>query len=209
MTTAYPGAITSAQVQPEAYLDSVLTGQWTDIPLSVFDNAAGSPDILGLDPLGSVSVSNAASLDVVSLIDGTYDEYLLRLSGFKSNANNVTPYMRFSSDNGSTWISTTAYAYGGNAGTYSTTGATQVGFANIMGLDVNEYMHGIIRLFDPYNAGTYTGFISHLNNIRSSTQGGMETMGGSLWSAVAVNAVQFYQNTNNIYGTVYVFGRRL
>lgn len=72
----------------------------TDLQLIANDGGAGGAMVL----LGTATASTSATIDFTSLIDSTYDDYLIRFSGVTTDATLTIATIKVSTDNGSTWL---------------------------------------------------------------------------------------------------------
>jgi hypothetical protein len=203
--TAYPGAIASSQVDAESYIDTVLAGQWTDIVLSTIENASGSPDIIGLDPLAEVTFSSDASWDITSIIDGTYDLYIIELVDFVPATNGVDLWLRTSANNGSTW-NTGASDY-----QISASGDSKLILASGMGSASGEGASAIIHCWNPYGTALDKQFDWNVSFDNSTSYPTNSRSSGAYVNSpsTAQNAVQILCSSGNIEsGTGRIYGRR-
>lgn len=103
---------TRAQVEAELAAGSGITitpsGSGATRVLTLSSSGGGGG---GFVFLGKVTAAAAADAQFLSLISSTYDDYELTWSGFLTNTNNTLAGIQFSSNNGSTWV-TTGYEYG-------------------------------------------------------------------------------------------------
>lgn len=189
-----------------------------------FDGATWTPLLasVGLDYeyLGKVSGSNVSSLDITSLIVSGYTEFEFHLENMYVHSGSLI-YLRASTDNGSSFVSTSgAYAYyrnirnlaTGNTDGGSAFSATQV-VITPSGVNASNYIQsGIMRVVDPLNALFKTMFIMPGGQIHGEQSGAntyvVTDVYGQRNTAAADNAFRFLANTGNITGTVRVWGRK-
>jgi hypothetical protein len=103
-----PGAanITTASGDTGELVKEAGTAIWR---MTDFQRASGQPLVgsaSGLVLLSSQSASGSASLDFTSLIDSTYDEYVVSFDKLIPATNDVDLYLRVSTNNGSSYLAT-------------------------------------------------------------------------------------------------------
>lgn len=168
------------------------------------------------------TASSSASLDFTSFISSDYDEYGIEIVGLIPASNNVPLWLRFSTDGGSTWQTTTYYWSHSNTqigGTgVGSNGQSNVGAILMWGDSSNNGaasggLPGVsmsARLFQPQSASNYKivkgeGVASYQPNSGYY----QFSMGGMWLSATAINALQFKFSSGNISsGTIRVYGIR-
>lgn len=189
----------------------VLTSGGAGVAPTMQDAAGG-----GRVFLGSVTGSTSASMDFESLIDSTYDDYELVLHGIYGSAANANLLLRFSTNNGSSYLATGyKIAGGGN----SSGGAT---FANddaddTTGLRMNTVdshftttaqkgVTGVLR-FPAVNdsgqnprAGGWTDGQQTSGSVRFGVVGGQHNT-PAVW-----NALRLIASTGTITGKASLFG---
>ena len=175
-----------------------------DNPIAMAENASGSPDIIGLDPLATYNPSGAASVDITSLIDGTYDYYYVKCTGIYSSVDGVAIYGRVSDDNGSSW-KTSGYYEGSNTYAYLRliSGSSTIRNSVARAATINFKIAGCFAdansrplVMSDYVYATATPVLTGNTN------------GCGYDSTIQVNALQIYLSSGNITGTIRIYGGR-
>jgi len=164
------------------------------------------------------TISASASINVTSIITSEFDTYVIEIQDLIPATDNVSLWMRTSSNNGTSWDSGASdYShiktgiFTGSTATFTSqalsdnTCALAAAISNGAGRSFNA----TIKLRNPLNSSLYTtgGFVSsHSDNTNqlSNFQGSFRRT-----SASAVNAFQFLMSSGNITsGVVRVYGIR-
>lgn len=180
-------------------------------------SSTGSP---GLVRLAGYTPSAAASVDITSVIDSTYDDYLIRVKGLKPGSDITSLRLAASTDNGSNWLSTSIYEYSIDGIVNDAGGITKI--AGSLTTSMLILGHGSSNQM---GAGTNEdGFVDiHLTNVNSTTYykmlhwiGGYENDVGKWSSAVgagriqttsAINAIQLLMSSGTLSAeNIEVFG---
>lgn len=168
----------------------------------------------GLVLLDTKTASNSATLDFTSDISASYDVYLLIFSEIVPASNGAHATLRYSTDNGSTWSSST-YAYGfanvgDNDGVLAGGAATSQSAAFIsldIGTGTGQGASISVTLYNLTSGSLYKTTNSPLAMVNSdgNFQAGFI---GSTWRTVtAVNALRFLMDSGNIAsGIVRLYG---
>ncbi len=180
-------------------------GKWADA-------AAGGGG--GLVLVEEHTASSSATLDFTSCISSTYDDYLVRLINLTPATNNVSLYLRVSTDGGSTFDSSSNYYWfyegptllgstGNKAGNPST-------FAQITNNAANtrDGITGTLHISNPLQSTTYHT-LRWSDVTTTYNDGNVGTVDGALlWFLTsAVNAFRFYMSSGNITsGTIRCYG---
>lgn len=161
----------------------------------------------GLILVAAANVTNAATIDVASGIDNTYDEYQIHFVLVPAT-DNVTLYLRVSTDGGATWVATgTPYGYWGTraregAGSiqdnwWASTGANQIAIGVNHGNNTTEQVQGIIftRTLRTNRQKMFRALVDSIND-----DGGvaMNMTAGRYNSATAVNGIRLLFSSGNI-----------
>ena len=198
-------AIPSGDVDPDSPLTTGLVTKLRDNHLAQAENAPGSPDINGLDPLLEVTVGAQTNVDVKDIITAAHDIYIfewLSWVGDTDSSNFVRA--RVSTDNGSTFISTSTYKFGASLTTqYTIDGQSGLGSA------AGEGSSFQMLLFDPLNSAMRTRIT--LKGCQTKSNG--DQIGFNFahehTGLIAVNAIRFFNALGNFEsGTLRVYGRR-
>lgn len=200
--------IPNTDVDAESPIDVDLMTALRDNPEAMAQGATGAPDFVGttgasLKLLTATTAAASASVDFTDL-DGTYDEYVITISTAIPATDSDAFYMRVSTDNGSTWI-TTSYRYtqqrfntdGGR--TFSASASTSViGLVDDVGNGTGESVSGIIRVTNVASTSLYKHVCGELTRMNSTGLYSRITLGGLQPTASAVDAIQFYFSVGNI-----------
>lgn len=188
-----------------------------------FVTAGGSQD---WELISTATASNDATIEFTGL-SSTYCAYKIIITSCKPVSDNVGFFLRTSTDNGSTWDSTSGDYYWHNTylvgGVYSDNneaaggalgGSTNIGLiaANNTyrpGNGTGEFLNGEVTLYDTSAANyTYTQWdISYLEE--GNTWAGRSLGAGIRKSSADVDAIQFRFESGNVsVGNFYLFGLR-
>jgi len=178
---------------------------------------------MGIPTLISTSTaSDAASVDITSGIDSTYDEYMFVLTDIGPATNDVMWTWNMSADSGSNYnvTKTTTYfrATHNEADTEGSTNlaysvsddiAQGTGFQTLaegVGSDADESSAGILHLFSPASTTYVKHFYSRVANTKHSPDAQDIFVAGYGNTTSAVDAVQFKMSSGNFDGVIQLFG---
>jgi hypothetical protein len=169
----------------------------------------------GLTLLQVYSPSTAASVDITSIISGTYSKYMITFD-LRPATDSVALRLRTDSNNGASFdAGASDYQYAvttvNSAGTVSgsaSTGATQIQLGSgVIGNATNEGTSGVIWLTFVGSAAMYAHFNFIVADIDTSTLPRSATGSGFRANAAAIDAVQLLFSSGNIAsGTVRIYG---
>jgi hypothetical protein len=175
------------------------SGDW--IPVA----PSGGPGGGGLVLIERQPASADASLDFVTGIDSTYDEYELHFGDFIPATDNQPLYLTVSTDGGSTWASTDYRydMYRDRAGAAATTDASSSAAQILLsgyggGNGTGEAMHGRIICHNLQNASTYKAFRVEVTQWQEAGDLGYSHGGAGWGSATAVNGLRLAFASGNI-----------
>lgn len=188
---------------------------------SAWQDVSDAGTLPGLVLLGQQTASGTATLDFTGLITSTYDEYLIEGVNLIPATNAVLPWIRFSTDGGTSYDSGANYQWansiqtpsGGTGFTAvaSATGASAIiptGSGNVANTAVGGGLRFSARLYDPLSATAHKALIGD-GTFRNSGDSNHYRLnfGGYYISATAVNAMRFLFSSGNIAsGTIRVYG---
>jgi hypothetical protein len=163
----------------------------------------------------SQTASSSATLEFTSSIDSTYASYVLVGAGVLPATDGAALYFRASTDGGSTWLSTSEYAYSTDQATvgtftHSVTSATGTSLYNIqpgVGGASTEGASFHLIVNQPASAALHKGITGQVAapNTSGVFKGG--TTMGALLTATAIDGFQIYFSTGNIAsGRVTLYG---
>lgn len=149
--------------------------------------------------LATASISNVAAVDFTGLIDGTYDEYVLRLNAVVPATNGQDLILQPSTNNGSSWLSgsfsrvqsTTA---GGAASVSAAEGASIVLVNAGSNAGADGGVSGEVRLYRQAAAGQSR--LKWALNSNTGTAG--VNVDGSGFAAQGVNALRLAFSSGNV-----------
>lgn len=166
--------------------------------------------------LGSSEIgSSTAALSYTGLGADSYYKYEIEVDHLSPVTSTAELCIRFSTDNGSTYISSSSYQYAiqyaSVAATPSwnsvgSTSATEIHLAVSQHNSASDGYSGVIEILNPQAAFNTRllcrGFYLHSSVVNYTTE-----VGGYLTTAGAVNAIQIFMNSGNIQnGFVRVYG---
>lgn len=164
--------------------------------------------------LGSFSVTNAATLPITGVMSSTYDEYYIHLQNIRAITDSVSLNAQVSTNNGSTWETTTAYSHARNTTLEVATnnpagggGATSIILVPSLGNAANEAFYLGVDIWGA-NEAAYTNILSRFSGANATPNYANGYGGGVHVSTATVNAVRFLMSGGNITGTALVYGRR-
>jgi len=202
-------AITSGQRAAGAPVDETVVGQVIDNPEAVFANGAGSSDIVGLDPISSVTASGGETyLSFTSGIDTTYDRYKIIGEPLLPGTDNVqllcqiSQSATFYTSANYVWISDVLNADLGTRTLASGTGATSMSITdsaggNKVGNSSGEGAHLELDFLGPALTSIYPsikGIIDYYQNttdLRSARFAGWPTDAAGL-GGTALDGIRFF-----------------
>jgi len=173
--------------------------------------------VSGMTLISAQTASSSAQIDFTTGIDGTYDEYLFVITGLVPATDNTDLWIRFSENAGSSYVSTSSYAYNfvysAGAAAPSATGSsgsdTKIVVIGGLGNSTGEVFQGDIRLFTP-TSSKYK--LMKWNVVMHGQVPSLVTVdGGSVYfgSTNTINAVRFLMSSGNISaGTFRLYGVR-
>lgn len=145
------------------------------------------------------TVSNAANLDFINL-SANMAAYLLIIDSYDPASNSIL-YLRFSSDNGSTFITGSSYGYAAADFTAAASGASaqaQIALSQTIGSTAGQANSFEVLLIKPNSTKTFNGVIYKSKfRTNSATYVGQEGM-GYLSTSLAINAFRILPSTGNI-----------
>ena len=166
--------------------------------------------------LGEVTASSSSTVELESLISSTYNNYMIEVMDVHPATSNTTLMMRTSTNNGSSYRSSSDYQY--HTTNLESTSASYVGVASYnsssliisapVGINAaTSTMSGYFMLTNVYATkrlvihGTVSG------EGDGSQAYGVGHVGGTSSHAEAVNALQFFMDSGNIdTGTFRLYG---
>lgn len=173
----------------------------------------GGSGVGGLVFLQTYTPSAASSVDITSQLSGTYNDYRLVLSNITTSANTKI-LIRFSTNNGSTWVGTNDYTWGGgyayNGGSGYLAGSTTATLIQLRDVDTTLATNGAynaqLTLFN-VNGANRKDLVGQViwddNAVNALT---LVNFFGGLNTTTAINAIQILPQTGTFSGSVYLFG---
>lgn len=165
--------------------------------------------------LSSQSASSASTVEFTSLLSSTYFFYMLLVTAYVPGTDGDRLKMGFSTDNGSTWDTSTTYFRGwtvNGSGTNTFNDADSTGNINIVGSSAvdpgnatNEKSCCAALIFNPTDT-QYTRVTSYSSVIDSSGEHGCNTIMSGLESASAINAIRAENDNSDITGEFRLYG---
>ena len=154
--------------------------------------------------------SNVSSVDFINLANNPFDVYVCSIHNLKATTTGHIAW-RFSTDNGSTFISTTAYQYAsfriianGSTNEYNNNGTSILtdSYTSTGVSSANSYFY----LYNMLDSSKYSFLTQHTTNLLASSGNYRSTFGGgSLSTAQTHNAFQVLAGTITE-GTIKLFG---
>jgi hypothetical protein len=187
------------------------------------DIAAGGGGGGGLTLLEEHTASGSTSLDFTTrnatgqsgaTFQSDFDEYLIEIDHVIPATNSVQLYLRFSTDGGSTYISSGSYSwnhlflYGsGSSGTEGGTADSFIGVGGAAVASAGKGVWGVVNVIRPGEAGTAYRTVTK-DTIRDHTSVGLVHDTGIGWiSTTAVDALRFLFSSGNITsGSIRIYG---
>jgi len=162
------------------------------------------------------TASSSASLNFTACISSTYDAYQIELVEIVPATDAQTLRMRMSTNGGSSYDSTSNYAWSelGWSSSGSAAGGSQSDTSLGFGDSQNNAAPGLcgtIKLYNPANSSSAKALTANLVGIKSSDLPGTVvegwTIGGKYLNTSAYNAFQFFFPSGSIStGTIRVYG---
>jgi hypothetical protein len=178
-----------------------MTQSFTSNPINA--TSAGG----GWDFLLSATAASATEIEFKTLINSTYNTYVFILDQVVSDTDGDAIRIRTSSNAGVSYDSgATDYMYGiTGSSTTSSSGATNVYTGAATGTAANETIDGHLFLYNPANAN-FTTMEGTMTGVNSGSAIIYTKYNGLRKSAAAVDAIQFFGGTDNISGTIKMYG---
>ena len=176
----------------------------TKVATTAYADRAGSTGG-GMTLLATVNASNASSVVFGSTyLTSTYDKYIIEYDSANGSSNTGVLVMQVSTNNGSTW-QTTSYAGDQEGSGIALMKGHTVNLANHSGGHSTDFIMGTVKFSSPGISGTqsfqtiYTG-VGDSATFESGT-------GTSAWLGGTINAVQIFSTgSQNIYGNFHLYG---
>ena len=176
----------------------------------------GIPTLIG----SAHTASNAASIEITSGIDGTYDEYMFVMTDLFPHTNGENMRVTFSTNGGSgygltkthVWYRARHYESGASGDiAYDTSydagqSTNAVNLSYSTGGDADQSYAGILHLFSPSNTIYIKHYYAHGSVCMADDSIQTVNIGGYIDNTSAVNAIKFLFSSGNISGTVQMFG---
>ena len=205
-------SITNSEVASGAPGTQSLFERLRDNPLATIEGDVTAPDILGkagasVKLLETAVASNDATVDLITGIDSTYDQYVIRITDYQPVTDGSLMRMRVSSDTGSSFITDANYTYAGRStnatATETDTNSTgdtafEVSGSQGVGSASAESMDMTIIMRNPSSSSKYISFTWE-GSFRNSTGVLHYFRGaGSYAATTAMDAIRIFQSTGNI-----------
>jgi hypothetical protein len=206
VTTVDPGdpaTVTNVGTDTAAILDF-------EIPQGA-DGAAGGAG--SWQTVETHTASTSASLDFTTGITGSHDEYELTLRGMVPSSSSVDMELRYSTDGGSTWLSSgyrwVTFERGSDLANGAVNGCNQSNSDSKIIVNRNNAtttwsnstgnsLNGVLRFYNLNSSSLYKMMEGSLIIKFSGGQILLITTGGGLDNATAVNALQIKASSGNI-----------
>ena len=192
---------------------TVLQAQFTNLGAAAVTVTAGQINVLAKSPyavlLGVASAANVAAIDFTTGIDGTYEEYELHIIEAVPATNGANPWLRTSTDGGSTFAATGGDYFWQNGRSKGTTSTVTNGGndAKLVLTDAAVFstassggVSGVVRFFNPAGTAASKRFIWMLGSAEDtgSTTMTMTTGMGARTATADIDAIRFMFSTGNI-----------
>lgn len=173
----------------------------------VFAAAAG-----GLTFLSAATASNDASIAFTSLIDSTYDDYMVTLTNVVPVTSGGRIQLALSQNNGSSYLSA-SYRYANSGGSDADSALNEGSASNSIMLlatlvdnTAGYGANGFIRI-QGVASGAYTVVTSVLSHLRSTAFQTTTTAGTYFGDTNAIDAIRLNNNAGNLNtGTIRLYG---
>ncbi len=173
----------------------------------------------GLVLLEQHTASSSASLDFTSWYSSSYDEYVVEFISVIPATNAVTLRMRMSTNGGSSYDSSSLYAYssygassGGSGFGGAAVGSPTTSFSVIAGDTLSNSttypgVNATVRLFNPGSSSAYKPMLASGVGYASGAYIAVSMNGGVYQNTTAVNAFTVFASSGNLAsGTIRVYG---
>lgn len=171
----------------------------------------------GLTLLDTKTASTSAQLDFTSIITSTYDIYWFVFSNLLPATNGDSLYMRISTDNGATFLSTNVYSYsflwsGTGQDTFTSARSTSTDKFLIANATSNTAsfggVTGSIMLWNPLGS-TQKRYSGSTNMVDTGGNYNVAMTNGFATTTTAANAVRFIASSSDLAsGAIYCFGEQ-
>src|SRR5574341_1075211 len=169
------------------------------LPSNLLTAANGASVVL----LGEQTASASTTLDFVSLITSTYDDYIFVLDSILAVTDSVNLLLRGSDDNGSTFYSTTEYSWceilntatGGAVTGANAAGTSSIRIGGTAGNLANEHINGEVWF---HRGATTRMWVEYKVSMTNATPDFTFATGGGVLAISAVNAARFLMSSGNI-----------
>lgn len=168
----------------------------------------------GMVRLATKTASASASLDFTEFDASLYSQYVFTISAIRPTTDGVSIAARFSSDGGSTFISTSDYDYSLMGGTVNTsdfsenaTNQSEIRIARNVDSDTAKLgLSATLNLYEPsLSASTILGGTAMWERNDGSRYSGL--VHGYYQAATVVNAIQFFAQSGTLAsGTITMYG---
>lgn len=168
--------------------------------------------------IATAAASNSASIEFTSTyITSTYNNYVIILRSIVAGTNLAVPWLRISTDGGSTWKSGAGNYLWAVTGLSSSAGSLngasagdteyQIIGTQQLGTDAGEMLNAWIVMYDPLNTSSKTCFQTSTSYINVSSALMQQESCGTYNTVGATNGVQFLMSSGNIAsGQVTLYG---
>ena len=170
--------------------------------------------------ISTATASNAASIDITSGIDSTYDEYMFVLTDINPATDDVNFSFQVNAASQSgfneTITSTQFWAYNLeadstrgmniNVGLDQAQGTAYQTLATQLGNGSDESLVGVIHLFSPASTTYVKHFYSRTNSYSSSTASTNQYTAGYINTTAAIDDVSFKMSSGNLDGVIQMYG---
>lgn len=212
-TTAATGAIEElTQAQLLTFLGATVTGQ--ALLQAASAAAARSTLAVGEVLLQTQTVSGVSAVDFTSGIDSTYDHYILRITDLAFPTNASYLLMRFSTDGGSSFISSNGYIWNMSLTTDGANGASagipdsSIRLLTEQSNVASVFSGGSIELVG-LSGSRYKGFNSKITYARNGANIATANVGGWLANTSPVNGIRLLPSVSaTLSGTFSLYGVR-
>ena len=176
----------------------------------------GIPTLIG----SAHTASNAASIEITSGIDGTYDEYMFVMTDMFPHTNGENMRVTFSTDGGTGYGLTKTSAFfhaqhyeSGSGGSVSydssydsaqSTAAQNLTYST--GGDADQSYSGIMRLWQPSSTTFQKHFYARTIAYQSSDRATDTFIVGYVNTTSAVDAIQFAMHDGNFDSVIQMYG---
>lgn len=195
-------------------LKATIQATWPNLGAAAVTPTAAQINVLAKSPYGfllaTASASNSATIDFTTLIDSTYEEYEFHIIEALPATNGASPWLRTSTDAGSTFPSSSG-DYDWTLSKAKTTTATvsngSTTATKIILSDAAVYstasgggFSAVVRFFNPAGTAAKTRFQWLGASNEDSTLGGMSIVhgAGSRGTTEDIDGIRFMFSTGNI-----------